>query len=214
MPDERHARTGDLAEKLHAHLAVIGAELQQARRRAQGRCVRVCVLKAARVRRDGDVQEVCLLLSHAAGQQLDKLEHCLAAGGFLRVQQRAAGVEQVRRVVVDAQIDRAEKSLREQIRRCDIDRDHTRGHKVRRRKKLRHIRQIARSCLRVGEQIRRLAHAAQCAAKRRTAPERVTVRAQVRQDQNRVAAAQGRCKLPIIHTSSLTSGVGIVQPLD
>ena len=96
----------------------------------------------------------------------------------------------------------------------DIDRDHTRGHKVRRRKKLRHIRQIARSCLRVGKHIRRLAHAAQRAAKRRTAPERVTVRAQVRQDQNRVAVAQGRCKLPIIHTSSLTSGVGIVQPLD
>ena len=34
MPDERHARAGDLAEKLHTHLAVVGAELEQARRRA------------------------------------------------------------------------------------------------------------------------------------------------------------------------------------
>ena len=56
--------------------------------------------------------------------------------------------------------------------------------------------------------------AAQCAAKRRTAPERVSVRAQVRQDQNRVAVAQRRGKLPIIHTSSLISGVLVVQMLD
>ena len=76
------------------------------------------------------------------------------------MQKRGPGVQRVRRVVVDAQIDRAGKALREQVRRRDIDRDHARGHKIRRRKKLRHIRQIARRRLRIGKQVRRLAHAA------------------------------------------------------
>ena len=151
LPHERHARAGDLAEKVHADLPVIGAELQQPRRRAQSGGVRVRVLEAAGVRRNGDVQEVCLLLGDAAGQQLDHIEHRLAAGGLFRVQERIAGIQRVRRVVVDAQIDRAGKALREQVRRRNVDRDHARRHKIRRRKKLRHIRQIARCRLRIGE---------------------------------------------------------------
>ena len=43
------------------------------------------------------------------------------------------------------------KALREQVRRRNVDRDHARRHKIRRRKKLRHIRQIACCRLRIGE---------------------------------------------------------------
>ena len=49
------------------------------------------------------------------------------------------------------EIDRAGKALREQVRRRNVDRDHARRHKIRRRKKLRHIRQIARCRLRIRE---------------------------------------------------------------
>ena len=131
-------------------------------------------------------------------QPAHDLIHDLAAGGGLRVQARPFREELLGAVVVDGQADVVfirHRVLRQQIGRGDVHRHHALRHIALRRPQGRGVRLVGAGDLRIGQQIRSLAHAPQGAAQGGGAAHGVAVGTDVGQYQHLVQRPQEVCRL-------------------
>ena len=190
-------REARLALRAEEHL-VDGGRVNPRREELRGDAVRarggVGIDKAARVGGDRDIERQGDL--RRDGRQLaDNLIDNLAAGGALSFQTRLGGEELLRWVVIDGEVDAPGIGLgilRQEGERGDVHAHDKRRLPALRRPVGRGVGRVRHGDLRVRQEVGLLADVAQRAAERGGGADRIAVRADVREQEHPVPAAQQR----------------------